>query len=880
MRVIADERVQSRTAGLPASVLRGLRSADFEAWVADVDAAEEALSSALERATDQLFGIIGRLEAGSDRKALVEARRHLHNRRFAQAKVRVDAVSPGIAEEVAALSAPVFAAADEFEAVRARGELVVGEWLRRERLNLGELLDEEDFARGLGVAAPSATTGLLSYRAAARRGGTLSKNQRKAERTLLQYAWRAAAKTSPFSSLTRVGIARCSGAANVPASGGRDFPDRIDVSRASVYPIALALDSLWHNEKAVLGMRVMPGQVIGEEPDGAVIVHRSEYDFSDATGESDQAAVLESLVRIVPGDLCDTVAAALEQGAATVGAVVDRMHGQGVPQATALRAVQELIRLGFLVLPDLRFHPHIGAEAVLESLPREIEKLGDQGFRDAVTGYVEAAESLSKISGLAERSHAVDAIRGAVKRVYEVSGCSDAPVPQSVVYEDSGLGQAPELPSPPLENPDLGKLFALSEVLDESQVPRAMLRGFFLGMFGADGRCENVPAFLDAFKTQLYSSHMARDAANLDRDRIEADPWLRWGEAWRWEKAQGVLRELVADAVPVGGVIDIRDALATSGPALRLLPDVVFPFRHLNIFAQVLGRNGLVVNNVFGGPGFGLSRFAHLFGDDAVSCVRSVEDMALAAGVTLHELLGGAAVTNLNLHGPLLRSELRMPGDPSGSRAERQTSVFDLDLIYISDQGRLALVHRRTGEEVLPTYIGYLVPFATPTSHQLMGLLAPPVMFGSGVWGGPEGSDEAGAVEVKRRPRVAIGDHLVLERATWEVPAELMPSADPTSPNGLVEWCRWWRALGLPETSFIRIRRPSATRRPKPRYHDTGSLLGWASLAHEWRQRGGPLTVAEALPALPVAGESSLGRVQEFIIGLSAVTKGKKEHVN
>jgi hypothetical protein len=777
------------------------------------------------------------------------------------------------------LSAPVFAAADESEAVWARGELVVGEWLRRERLNLGDLLDEEEFARGLGVAAPSAAARLLAYRDAARCGGTLSKDQRKAERTLLQYAWRAAAKTSPFSSLTRVGIARCPGATHVPASGARDLPDRIDVSRASVYPIAQALDSLWHNEKAILGMRVMPGQVIGEEPDGAVIVHRSEYDFSGTTGESDQAAVLESLVHIVPGDLCDTVAAALAQGAATVGAVVDRMHDHGVPRATALRAAQELIRLGFLVLPDLRFHPHIGAEAALESLPSEID-IGDQGFRDAVTGYVEAAESLSKISGLTERSDAVDAIRGAVKRVYEVSGCSDAPVPQSVVYEDSGLGQAPELPSLPLDNPDLGKLFALSEVLDESQVPRAMLRGFFLRVFGADGRCENVPAFLDAFKTQLYSSHMARDAANVDRDRIEADPWLRWGEAWRWEKAQGVLRELVADAVPVGGVIDIRDALAASGPAMRLLPDVVFPFRHLNIFAQVLGRDGLVVNNVFGGPGFGLSRFAHLFGDDAVSSVRSVEDVALTAGVTLHELLGGAAVTNLNLHGPLLRSELRMPGDPAGSRSERQTSIFDLDLIYISDQGRLALVHRRTGEEVLPTYIGYLVPFATPTSHQLMGLLAPPVMFGSGVWGGQEGSDDAGAIEVKRRPRVAIGDHLVIERATWEVPAELMPSADPTSPSGLVEWYRWWRALDLPTTSFIRIRHPSATKRPKPRYHDTGSLLGWASLAHEWRQRGGPLTVAEALPALPEAGESNLGRVHEFIIGLSAVTKGKNEHVN
>jgi hypothetical protein len=442
------------------------------------------------------------------------------------------------------------------------------------------------------------------------------------------------------------------------------------------------------------------------------------------------------------------------------------------------------------------------------------------------------------------------------------------------VYEDSGFVGVDEVPASTFELDGVDRLFTLTDILDENQVPRALLKGFFLKLYGPDGRCSNIPAFLDSFKSELYHSYVARDDSHIQREDLPTDPWLRWGEAWRWESARATLRDLVAEAEPQNGQIDIAEFIAPDGPVLSAIPKVKFPFRHINLFAQFAENGAMVINNSFGGPGFGLSRFAHLFGADGEKCVRSVEELARSAGVTLHELLGGAAVTNLNLHGPLLDAELRMPGDPDGSRARRQTDIFDLDLIYRADQQRLALVNRISGEEVMPTYIGYLVPFATPTSHQLIGLLAPPVTLGRGLWREEESSDEEEPEEqsVSARPRVVIGDQVVVARATWDIPAALIPPNDPTTPLALVEWHRWWTSLGLPDLSYVTIHDSSA-KRPKPRFYDTSSLLASATLAYEWRSRGGTLRVAEALPVPPLQDDTNKTRVEEFIVGFSAIER-------
>jgi hypothetical protein len=847
--------------------LANLRTSAALRWVGDLDQAEAALAEAVEVATDGLYELIGKTDRGVGRKHLVELRRNLHNGRYDRARDNLDRAPVRVQETAAALAEPVFAAAKRLKGLAEIGEKAYQNWLLEERRGLGNLLEEDDFARGIAVAAPAAAKDFLRYQKASVTGDALTKNQRKAERSLLQYALRTAAKTSPFSSLTRVALVRCADGA---ARDDSAETQTVDVSRPSVYPICIALDALGRDEDAILPMRVMIAPIIAEEMDNMIVVYRSEYDFSEATGEADQASVVESLVRIEQGQLCRIVKDAYEAGHRTVATLVGAMVELGITRKTALGAILELIRLGFLIVPDLRFHPHIGTEATLSSVVRRIDSLKTGEVGQAVAEYVDIAESFSHVADLSERTSKIDSIRGAVERLYQVSGCPGAPVPHSVVYEDSGLLGIRELPRSTFEFGGVDRLFTLADILDDNQVPRALLRGFFLKLYGPEGRCPNVPAFLDAFKSELYNSYLGRDDSSIRREAVACDPWLRWGEAWRWDSARARLLDLVAAAPPEGGQVDIEEFMAPGGPVMELMPDVVFPFRHINLFAQIAEGGTLVVNNSFGGPGFGLSRFAHLFGGDGEKCVRSVEQLARSAGVSLHELLGGAAVTNLNLHGPLLDAELRMPGDPEGSRARRRTDIFDLDLIYRGSQQRLALVHRFSGEEVMPTYMGYLVPFATPTSHQLISLLAPPVTLGRGLWREEQPTNDL--EQVKARPRVVIGNRIVVSRAAWDVPAGSIPAEDPTSPAGLVEWHRRWRSLGLPDLSYVTIK-DSSSKRPKPRFYDTSSLLASATLAHEWRTRGGVLRVTEALPVPPLLDDTSKARVEEFIVGFSAIER-------
>ncbi|MEK8169113.1 lantibiotic dehydratase [Streptomyces sp. M19] len=123
----------------------------------------------------------------------------------------------------------------------------------------------------------------------------------------------------------------------------------------------------------------------------------------------------------------------------------------------------------------------------------------------------------------------------------------------------------------------------------------------------------------------------------------------------------------------------------------------------------------------------------------------------------------------------------RLPRETGAVPEEYRLHLDDLYLEHDTARDRLVLRSRRLGREVIPVYLGYLVPMALPDVPRTLLLLSPSSMAPVNPWGGvPE---EPGPVT--RRPRVRLGD-IVLSRRSWAVAARDLPARVPGTgtPNG------------------------------------------------------------------------------------------------
>jgi len=202
-----------------------------------------------------------------------------------------------------------------------------------------------------------------------------------------------------------------------------------------------------------------------------------------------------------------------------------------------------------------------------------------------------------------------------------------------------------------------------------------------------------------------------------------------------------------------------------------------------------------------------MSRFVHLF--EAAGDTSFYKGLAgtLAAieppGAVFAEILGGHD-NNLNLHPSLTRYELVMPGEQSARRPEDRIPVDDLYLEHDASRDVLRLFSKRLGKEVIPVYLGFLVPIFLPELQQVLcNFSSPGFSLSVSLWSGVKGSGGVDAIEFF--PRIRL-DRVVLERAAWHVPAEMVPHREDA--RGDADWflqvARWRRQQGLPQHVFVR----------------------------------------------------------------------------
>lgn len=861
-----------RVAGLPIETVHGLRSPDALTWALELTEAEAAVRTAADLLGDLLHTLIGDNEDGQARRALLALRRQVF-----RLKVPADAdAAAALLPDTDALLVldRYLRAASRLAQATTDGAAVVTAELERSRGGLRTLVSDETFLSGLLLASPTLADQLPAFAAAT---GTPDKRLRKVERSVLSYLYRTACKTSPFSTFTPIAFGEFSSGAstelpetwfshvqlNVVAVARLSELIVADPARRADLPVTVTAG--WAREAdRIRYVR----RTVNNGDTGAAVTFDSAADrlfFLRNSGILDRLITFstENDRPLRYGDLVTWLADA-----------------ERADPADSHRYLSDLLDLGLISIPVLGTHAHT----------RDPLRRLQQVLRDLSVGWAaELADRLDEPIALidrlgtarpAERRELLVRLRTSIGEIGVTLGGTEDIVPSTILYEDvvgTGAPVGTDLDVwQDVIGDDLQRLESVQSAFDLTVAARLTFVGYFRTRFGVGGRCDDLVALVHDFHEDFYEQYQsfaARRRAFDENGTYQAEEnWLRLPAITALDQARtawvaGIIRELdKAD-----GAEELRLPAALFDQIAGLLPEVGGPVEVKSHFVQLSTDPAdpvAVVNRSYGGLFFPFSRFTHGLdradtgaGPEFSGLLRATAAATEGTDVIFAEVTGGTATTNLNLHSPMTRYQIVCPGEQSTAPAESQIPLSDLYLEHDADQDRLVLRSRRLQVEVVPAYLGYLVPMALPEVSRTLLLLSSSAMAPIDVFGGvpfPTAVDG-----VSSRPRVRLGN-VVLSRRSWSAPVESLPLREPadSEAQAFLRWHRWRIRHGLPDQVFATVYGDTADRSnlvAKPQYVDFTSALSLIALEGLIRSPQGKVVLREMLPAEPGLHAGSAG---------------------
>ncbi|WBB69634.1 lantibiotic dehydratase [Micromonospora sp. WMMD812] len=873
----------ARVAGLPLSTVDPLRCPTVCAWADDVLALEQQLAADGERLSQVLYELVNDNEDESARRRLLTLRRQIFG------NVLPSAPEPALAavEQARPEALPAVRRWLERRARLARrydeGGAIFAADVARARAHLWRLADEPRLRGGLQLASPTLDEQLAAG-APPELTRPANKRTRRVERSLLSYLYRTACKTSPFSTFTAVALGRfADSGSGLEITVGEQWQRHVRLNVVLVSRLA-DLISADPRRRGDLSVALSPGWRRDAD--------RIRYVRHWVTAGDDSAAVSFDSVRdglffLRRSGVLDELTALLqERGTMRCADLVDRLcAGTGAERGDGEAYLSTLLRLGMLRLVGLDTDVHVADP--MRALAGTLARLGRPwagqlaGRLDEITELVDAYRQ----GDLAQRRELLHRLRAALRAVMRSLGEEDPTLPQTLLYEDSRVAGPPVAvaaePWQRLVGADLAAVERVLPAFDQNLPHRIMFHGFFLARFGVGGRCDDLLRLVEDFHDDLYDQYSSYTAGRRpfadDGSYTAEENWLGRPEMTALDQA----RQLFAGRLATLAGADPRRAelplpaelLDEVGALLGETTRGVHPQGH---FVQLALREPdplLVLNQSFGGLSFPFSRFTHCFDADTPTLAERLRAQAAEVtppGVVFAELTGGAATTNLNLHARLTDYVVVCPGETSSVPAERQLTLDDLYLVHDPETDRIVLRSTRLDREVVPVYLGYLVPMALPQIPRTLLLLSPASMVRLDVWRGVPAAATADGVTT--RPRLRVGN-VVLSRRSWSVRVRDLPDAgDPgADPTAFLDWRRWRARHGVPEQVFATVYPADPGRlvtNPKPQYVDFGSPLSTQALRAALNGPDDRVVLRELLPAadeLAAHGERG-GHVSELAV--------------
>lgn len=855
-----------RVAGLPIETVRDLRCPDSVRWAEDVLSAEEGLRERARELSDVLHVLVPAAERafpddeGGRRRHLLALRRDIFNNRLPKEDTSALDLIEALDQAVAERTREWLDGRRALDALHRRGAAVLGDELAGTRGVLQKLLGEDRLRDGLLLASPTLEGRLEPY---VRLGADVrpDKRLRKIERSVLSYLYRTACKTSPFSTFTGVALGTFGDGDDPSMRLRAEWRGRV---RLNVVVLARFAEQILASPalRADLPVRLASGW--GSDD------HRVRYVRRWVTTGDDDAAVTFDAVKdrlffLRRSGTLDRLIALLSERDLRHRELVDWLCAEyGADAALGESYVSALLQLGMIRVPCLDTDVHstdpLGAfQEALRALERP--------WAAELAGELDAAASLIEAypqANTAGRAQLLRRLRVSLGDAQRLLGAHEVALPQTLLYEDADAGDDVACGLGAWTGADGGSLRSVERVLpafDLTLPQRVTFKGFFLARYGKGGRCEDLLGLVHDFHEDFFDQYLSfsskRVPFDAKGDYVPEENWLGLPEIKALDRGRqafiGRMRALWAEHTGEADVVLEDGHLAEVAAELEGLDSPFTPQSHHLQVTSEEGERLLVLNRSYGGLSFPFSRFTHVWDDGpgpAVSdLLREQAARLTPPGAVLAELTGGPVTSNLNLHGRLTDYQIVCPGEASSVPEEHRIHLDDLFLEHDEAEDRLVLRSTRLGCEVIPVYLGYLVPLALPETPRTLLLLSPTSMAPLDVWAGvPHGPAHQG---VTRRPRVRHGD-LVLARRGWSTTAASLPirPAGTSEDEVFLAWRRWRREHGLPARVFATVSSgPRGGAGAKPQYLDFDSFLSLTAFEALVKSPDDRVELREMLPA-------------------------------
>ncbi|MEV7326337.1 lantibiotic dehydratase [Streptomyces sp. NPDC093970] len=874
-RAALHSRFMLRVAGLPADTVLALRAPDAAGWAARTAAEEDRLTELGARLSDPLADAVGVTEDAALRRRLLGLRRQVFNNRLPGDLDAARALAAGLGPATAADLTAWLDARVRWERLRGEGGAVLTEALARTRAALRDLARDDRLRRGLLLASPTLEERLDAF--AADPATVPGKRARKMERSLLSYLYRTACKTSPFSTLTGVALGGFESAASadgrlagpVATAVGADWKGhpRLNVVVLTRLAELVAADP---ERRADLPVALASGWKLDE--DRVRYVQRAVSAGDDSATVSFDAAQDRLFFLRRQGTL-DGMLALLRghEGTLRHGDLAHWLTATtGAGPEEAEHYLTALRDLGMLQLPGLGTGVHSGDP--LLAFQRSLRGL-DRPWADALAARLDGPAGIVDrypAADLDTRRNLLTALRADLTALQTELGAEHPTLPHTLVYEDVSAGTT---------SADLGEWTGLAGPLrsigrilpafDVALPQRLTLKGFFLARYGHGGRCDDLLRLVHDFHEDIFRQYLqftaTKDDFLADGSHAPEENWLGMPEITALDRARSALTARMRTGWAQHPdsdeefVLDDATVEAVAGALGDAAPDFQ-PYSHFLQPGRADGELRAVLNDSFGGLCFPFTRFTHCFdgagGPGLTAALREELRRLCPPGAVFAEITAGDATTNLNLHGALTDYEIVCPGENSTAPEEARLHLDDLYAVHDADSDRLILRSGRLGREVVPLYLGYLVPMVLPEIPRTLLLFSPTARSVLDVWRGvPAGPAEDG---VTRRPRVRHHS-LVLQRRSWAAADGSLPRRAPGTADSdwYLAWHRWRTRHGMPSRVFATVHEEAADGEgnggawfggSKPQYVDFDSPLSLTALEGLLAGRRARCVFEEMLP--------------------------------
>lgn len=769
-----------------------------------------------EQCTDRLceliYELIKKEKDETQRKILLNLKRAVFNDRNTIANL-TDKLSPILYQEIKASLSAFYDSKETLKTFLHDWENIYNEIIVSGRSIIKRLTVTHPFQNGVLLSSKALYQELRSPDKR-----PLKETDKRAWRTefsVLRYLTRMTYKTSPFSTLTYLGLTVLSRDIDIDRIHPEDSVySSIRLNNRLLKRIKGLMEG--HNELNTL-MYVSLNSSVREEGG------KLSYLMNSANIETFQKIQATPINRFIHNLLSDN------NQELTLGKLCGQLSDQINANPKEIRAyLLKLVDAGLLelnircseIIPDWEnrlldfLHPHISdntAASLLFDVVKELQDVKNQFVHADVDKreilLVQVARNLDKALSILEEqagfvSHSPEEIKALTEKIIEKyrngEGFEKLPyVPfdyrqESIFYEDTFIKETAMLPLSDIRSitEKLNSLCGRLVGFDVRKPERENMLKFFLKTYGTNG---SIPVM------DFYQAYYRRKEMKAEDDEPAKEKLFQQAD-WVKEFNQ-VLEHSRWD----------ENGIHISFDDLAVLPSSDFSIQACSVFIQFFteqSNNKMqgVINGLMPGMGKLNGRFLHLFDQD-IAAEQRKSNLSLFPDKIMMELNDGSSF-NANIHPPLLDYEIKMPASNTLMDSSCQIGINRISVAYQEHSNKLVLIENGSGKEIH----AYDLCLETLTNrsnlYQMLSHFNPiPYISYYPVISAVDQhyAQRETPTGIRINPRVTYENEIVLRRKGWVIEKNMIPEQRANESDSIyyLKIKHWLQVHQIPADVFI-----------------------------------------------------------------------------